>query len=63
MTERLTRQFAFLNEADRLKAVDRANVLIDGTRAENVAEHSWHLALYALVLADFAPHGVNTDRV
>lgn len=63
MTERLTRQFAFLNEADRLKAVDRANVLIDGTRAENVAEHSWHLALYALVLADFAPPGVNTDRV
>lgn len=40
---------AFLNEADRLKSVDRANVLMDGTRAENSAEHSWHVALYAMV--------------
>ena len=63
MTERLARQFAFLNEADRLKAVDRANVLMDGSRAENVAEHSWHLALFALVLAEFAPEGVQIDRV
>ncbi|MTH66278.1 HD domain-containing protein [Paracoccus shanxieyensis] len=45
----LTRRFAFLNEADRLKSVDRANVLMDLSRAENSAEHSWHVALYALV--------------
>lgn len=45
----LTRRFAFLNEADRLKTVDRANVLMDLSRAENSAEHSWHVALYALV--------------
>lgn len=45
----LTQQFAFLNEADRLKTVNRANVLLDLSRPENSAEHSWHVALWALV--------------
>lgn len=45
----LTPQFAFLTEADRLKTVTRANVLMDLSRPENSAEHSWHVALYALV--------------
>ena len=50
MTDRLNAQFVFLNEADRLKQVDRANVLMDNSRPENSAEHSWHLALWALVM-------------
>ena len=45
----LDRRIAFLCEADRLKSVDRANVLMDLSRPENSAEHSWHVALYALV--------------
>ena len=48
-SDRLSRQLAFLSEADRLKSVVRANVLMDGSRHENSAEHSWHLALWALV--------------
>lgn len=48
-SDRLTRQLAFLAEADRLKTVVRANALMDGTRRENAAEHSWHLALWALI--------------
>lgn len=63
MTERLFQQFAFLNEADRLKSVLRATTLCDGSRRENSAEHSWHLALYAMVLADHAPADVSIDRV
>lgn len=63
MTERLEAQFAFLNEADRLKHVMRATTLVDGTRPENSGEHSWHLALYALVLADQAGPGVDINRV
>ncbi|KAF0114207.1 MAG: Metal dependent phosphohydrolase [Rhodobacteraceae bacterium] len=63
MTERLESQFAFLNEADRLKSVLRATTLVDGSRSENSGEHSWHLALYALVLADQAGPGVSIDRV
>ena len=63
MTARLDRQFAFLMEADRLKQVLRATPIADGSRRENSGEHSWHLALYALVLADQAGPGVNIDRV
>ncbi|TGD45134.1 HD domain-containing protein [Pseudotabrizicola sediminis] len=60
---RLEAQFAFLNEADRLKSVLRATTLVDGSRVENSGEHSWHLALYALVLADHAAAGVDINRV
>ncbi len=63
MTGRLDQQFAFLNEADRLKSVLRATTLCDGSRRENSGEHSWHLALYALVLADQAEPGVDINRV
>ncbi|EEW26356.1 HD domain-containing protein [Rhodobacter ferrooxidans] len=63
MTDRLAAQFAFLNEADKLKSVLRATTLCDGSRRENSAEHSWHLALYALVLADQAAPGVDINRV
>jgi putative hydrolases of HD superfamily len=63
VTGRLERQFAFLNEADRLKHVMRATTTVDGTRPENSGEHSWHLALYALVLADQAGPGVDINRV
>ena len=63
MTGRLDQQFAFLNEADRLKSVLRATTLCDGSRRENSGEHSWHLGLYALVLADQAAPGVDINRV
>ncbi len=60
---RLQAQFDFLNEADRLKSVLRATTLVDGSRPENSGEHSWHLALYAMVLEGQAGPGVNIDRV
>lgn len=63
MTTVLDAQFAFLNEADRLKSVLRANVLMDGSRAENSAEHSWHVALWALAFQYFAPKNSNLHRV
>jgi 5'-deoxynucleotidase YfbR-like HD superfamily hydrolase len=45
MPTRLEQQVAFLKEIDRLKAVYRRTVLIDRSRLENSAEHSWHLAV------------------
>lgn len=63
MTGRLAGQFAFLNEADRLKSVLRGTTLCDGSRRENSGEHSWHIALYALTLAEHANRPVNIDRV
>lgn len=62
-TMRLAAQTAFLNEADKLKSVLRGTTLCDGSRRENSGEHSWHIALYALVLAEHANRPVNIDRV
>ena len=63
MIARLDQQIAFLNEADKLKSIDRATVIADRSRAENSAEHSWHLTLYAMVLSDQAKSGVDISRV
>jgi putative hydrolase of HD superfamily len=63
VTDRLAAQFAFLNEADKLKQVLRATTLVDASRRENSGEHSWHLTLYAMVLADQAGPDVRIDRV
>lgn len=62
MDERLEAQLAFLRGVDRLKAVLRANPLIDGTRRENSAEHSWHVALIVLVLAERLEEPVDLAR-
>ena len=59
----LDRQLDFLLEIDRLKQVHRASPVADGSRRENSAEHSWHLAMFALVLGDQAGPGVSIDRV
>tara|TARA_R110000850_G_scaffold45958_6_gene115793 strand:- start:2831 stop:3418 length:588 start_codon:yes stop_codon:yes gene_type:complete len=63
MTRRLEQQIAFLNEADKLKQIIRGTTLCDASRYENSAEHSWHLTLYALVLADQAGPEVDITRV
>ncbi len=63
MTERLEAQIAFLREADKLKSILRASRLIDDSRFENSAEHSWHIMLYAMVLADQAGPDVSIGRV
>jgi putative hydrolase of HD superfamily len=59
----LDSQLRFLLEADKLKAVFRQSTLIDASRKENSAEHSWHLALMALVLRDHSPPGTDLSRV
>ncbi len=63
MPDRLDDQIAFLNEADRLKSVLRGSYLHDNSRLENSAEHSWHVMLHALVLADQAEPEVEIDQV
>ena len=59
----LDSQLRFVLEADRLKTVLRQSPIRDGSRRENSAEHSWHLALMALVLADHAPPGTDLGKV
>jgi putative hydrolase of HD superfamily len=61
--DRLASQIAFLVEADRLKSVERRTPLVDGSRLENSAEHSWHLALAALILREYVSEPVDIVRV
>ena len=56
-------QLNFLREIDRLKTVMRQSPLLDKSRKENSAEHSWHLAMYALLLNEYASGPVDTNRV
>lgn len=53
-SERLEQQIRFLVEIDRLKGVFRQTWLVDQSRRENSAEHSWHLALVAMLLVEHA---------
>jgi putative hydrolase of HD superfamily len=60
---RLREQLAFLIEADRLKTVLRRSPLAAVDRPENDAEHSWHLALMAMVLAEHADETFDVGHV
>jgi putative hydrolases of HD superfamily len=61
--DRLTEQLQFIAEAGRLKAVLRQTMLTEPPRRENSAEHSWHLTLMALTLAEYAPQGTDIAKV
>ena len=63
LDRRLADQLRFLLEIDRLKSIIRANRIADGTRRENTAEHSWHIALFASVLSEWALGEIDTSRV
>jgi putative hydrolase of HD superfamily len=52
---RLAQQLQFIVEIDKLKRVLRQTLLTDASRQENSAEHSWHLAIMAILLAEYAP--------
>lgn len=63
MNCRLRQQIEFIIEIDKLKGVLRQTRLTDNSRQENSAEHSWHLGLMAIVLAEYAPPQVDWGRV
>jgi putative hydrolase of HD superfamily len=60
---RLERQLQFILEIDKLKLILRQTLLTDGSRRENSAEHSWHLAMMAILLAEYAPTQIDVLRV
>lgn len=61
--DRLHTQLAFAMEIDKLRRVVRRNTLMDGSRRENDAEHSWYVGMLAMILAEHAPPGTDLDRV
>lgn len=52
--ERLQQQFAFIQEIDKEKTIFRQTYLSDASRKENDAEHSWHMAVMAILLSEYA---------
>lgn len=63
MEQTLQQQFDFLLEIDKMKTILRRNVISDESRRENDAEHSWHMAMTAIVLAQYAAREVDMLRV
>ncbi|MEV1245030.1 HD family hydrolase [Nonomuraea sp. NPDC050022] len=61
--DRLTAQIAFAVEIDKLKRIIRRNHLMDGSRRENDAEHSWYVGMLAMVLGEHAPPDTDIQRV
>ena len=59
--ERLKKQLDFIMEIDKVKNIFRQTYLADGKRKENDAEHSWHLALMAVLLGIQGEAGSRTD--
>lgn len=63
MDERFARQIEFSNTLDSLKTILRRNLIMDGSRRENSAEHSWHMSVMAMFLMEYAPDGVDQFHV
>lgn len=63
MKQRLEQQIQFLLEIDKLKAVLRQSHLVGVKRRENSAEHSWHVALMAMILAEYANEPIDILKV
>ena len=63
MDERLKKQMDFLLEVDKLKCIYRQTYLSNGERKENDAEHSWHLALMAVLLKEYSNEPVDVAKV
>ncbi len=61
--ERLQKQIAFIKEIDKVKSIFRQTYLADGTRKENDAEHSWHIALMAVLLKEYVSEDVDVAKV
>ncbi|WHH61211.1 HD domain-containing protein [Petroclostridium sp. X23] len=62
--ERLKKQIEFIVEIDKLKHIFRQTILMNKSRNENDAEHSWHLAVMAILLSEYAAEkNIDVQRV
>ena len=61
--ERLEQQIQLLLEIDKLKTILRRTYIIHDDRSENTAEHSWHLAITAMLLAEYANEPIDVAHV
>ncbi|NMA86964.1 MAG: HD domain-containing protein [Tissierellia bacterium] len=62
-SERLLRDIEFIVELDKMKSIFRQTTLIDKSRRENDAEHSWHISIMAMVLWEYADEDIDLFKV
>jgi putative hydrolases of HD superfamily len=62
-TDRLSQQINFIKEIDKIKYIQRRTKLINSDRHENDAEHSWHLAMMTIVLAEYSNTSIDVLKV
>lgn len=62
MAERLVQQIEFLTFIDKLKSIERRTSIIDGSRRENSAEHSWQMALSGFILAEYSRESIDVFK-
>lgn len=60
--ERLQQMMEFSDTLDDLKSVYRKNLIMDGSREENSAEHSWHIAILAMFMDEYATQELDQLR-
>ena len=60
--ERLDMQLKFTAEIDKMTSIYRRTLLIDGSRRENDAEHSWHIAVMALLFKEYCIEEPNVEH-
>ncbi len=63
MEDRLKKQIDFILEVDKLKNITRQTYISDASRKENDTEHSWHLALMCMLLAEYSNTEIDRLRV
>lgn len=63
VTENLMKQINFIREIDKIKYIQRKTKLFNSDRNENDAEHSWHLAVMAIVLLEHSNHSIDLLKV
>ncbi|MDD4719675.1 MAG: HD domain-containing protein [Bacteroides sp.] len=61
--EDLLKQIEFIKEIDKIKYIQRRTKLINSNRCENDAEHSWHLAMMTLILAEHSNEPIDVLKV
>ncbi|MEE1898764.1 HD domain-containing protein [Flavobacterium rakeshii] len=61
--ENVIKQIAFIKEIDKIKYIQRKTKLFNSDRNENDAEHSWHLAVMAIVLAEHSNESIDVLKV
>lgn len=63
INDKLKKQLDFIIEIDKVKEIIRMTYIASGSRHENDAEHSWHLAIMAFLLSEYVDDDIDITKV